>query len=97
MFRQVNERIEELNDAFAAITATMEIVCECGDLACVEQVVIPVVAYEDVRSDPALFILATDHEGTAEIETVERREEGYTVVRKHGEALETASETDPRT
>jgi hypothetical protein len=96
MFRQVNERIEELNDAFATITATLEIVCECGNLECVEQLVIPVAVYEGVRSDRALFIVVGGHEGAAEIETAERREDGYTIVRKRGEALEIASETDPR-
>lgn len=96
MFRQINERIEDLNDAFAEVSGTMEIVCECEDMGCVEQIILLVGDYENVRADSALFIVVTGHEGSAATETVERREEGYSVVRKHGEALTTATETDPR-
>src|SRR5689334_21077982 len=38
LFRYVNERIEGLNEAFGAITETMSVVCECGDLSCAEQI-----------------------------------------------------------
>ena len=38
MFRAVNEKIGELNNAFAVITGTYGIACECFDPTCVEVV-----------------------------------------------------------
>jgi hypothetical protein len=74
----------------------MEIVCECADLHCVEQIVVSISEYRRVRSDSALFVVAPGHERPQVAETVERRADGYTVVRKKGEALQTAMETAPR-
>jgi hypothetical protein len=49
MFRLVNERIDDINEAFAPLTETMEIICECADLQCVEQLV---VSDQRVQADP---------------------------------------------
>lgn len=61
LFRVVNERIESLNVAFASITETMDVVCECGDLECAERVVLSVSDYERVREDPTHFVLLPGH------------------------------------
>jgi len=97
VFREVNEQIESLNRGLAAISDnTMHIVCECGDLRCATQLVVPVGDYERIRAEPALFFVIPGHERPDVEDTVEETE-GYHVVRKHeGEPARIARETDPR-
>ena len=96
LFREVNERIEGVNNAFAVVTDTMSIVCECGSSGCVEQIVISHKAYEELRADPTLFAVVPDHE-VPNVEDVVDRREGYDVVRKHpGVPQLIAKATDPR-
>jgi hypothetical protein len=51
--------------------------------------------YEEIRSDPTLFLVAPGHE-LPEIEVVIRRSVEYQVVRKDGEAAELVVAKDPR-
>jgi hypothetical protein len=96
LFREVNERIEGVNNAFAVVTGTMSIVCECGAAGCVEQIVISHKAYEELRADPTLFAVVPDHE-VPDVEDVVDRRDGYDVVRKHpGVPQLIAKATDPR-
>jgi hypothetical protein len=85
LFRVINERMSELNETFAAVTAgKFEIVCECGDSACVQQILIPRAEDARVRTDPRLFVLSPGHED-ASVEAVVQDDRGtaYLVVRKH--------------
>lgn len=94
LFRAVNERIEGLNEQFATVTETFEIVCECGDPGCVAQISIAARAYEQVRADPTLFIIVPGHE-YPEVERIVDDRVAYYVVRKHPGVLEhIAKETD---
>lgn len=96
LFRVVNERIESLNIAFAAITETMDVVCECGNIDCAERVVLGISDYERVREDPTHFVLVPGHELPG-VESVIETGEGFVVVEKRGGlAAEVARETDPR-
>jgi hypothetical protein len=97
VFRAVNEEIESLNRDLAEISdRTMHIVCECGKLTCSEQLSVPVTEYEDVRSDPALFLIVPGHE-IPDTEDVVERTTRYSVVRKHAGGPERlAARTDPR-
>jgi hypothetical protein len=96
MFRQVNERLEELNRTFADYTGTFEVVCECVDIGCAERIAILPKEYERVRSDPTLFIVVTGHEVVG-IERETQQRNGYEIVRKTaGDAAEAAKATDPR-
>ena len=96
LFRKVNERIEQLNESFATVTDTFEVICECGDSGCVTQISIASDAYERVRTDPTLFIVAPGHENS-EVEDVVDTQSAYHVVRKHaGLPARVAEETDPR-
>lgn len=83
LFRIVNDRVEDLNEAFAAITDEFEIVCECGDASCIQQLVIATEEYERVRRDPTLFIIVPGHEDATSESVVEEDRPGYVVVRKH--------------
>jgi hypothetical protein len=96
LFRAVNERVEDLNLAFGALTETMNVVCECGYISCAEQIEIDVETYERVRADPTLFVLVPGHaiEG---VEDVVERNERFEIVRKRSrDAGRVATETDPR-
>jgi hypothetical protein len=96
LFRHVNERIEDVNRAFAPLTERIDIVCECGAAGCAERVELSVPDYERVRSDPRRFILLDGHE-TPDVERVVERGDGWVVVEKHdGKAAEIAVRTDPR-
>jgi len=96
LYRSVNERIEDLNEAFGTLTDTMTVVCECGDGSCAQQIDVPVADYERVRSDPELFLIVPGHE-IADVEDVVERHDAFDVVRKReGGPAEVARELDPR-
>jgi len=96
LFREVNERIEAVNEAFATVTDAMSIVCECGSQSCVDQIVIPRSEYEELRSDRTLFAVIPGHE-IPDVEDVVQRRDGYDVVRKRRGVPELiAKATDPR-
>jgi hypothetical protein len=93
LFREVNERVREVRPEDDE--DTLGFLCECGDEACTETVYLSVGTYEEVRSDPTMFIVAPGHEMN-DVEEPVRRAEGYIIVRKHAEEAATALETDPR-
>lgn len=96
LFRAVNERLETLNEGFATITNTFEILCECALVECVEQIVIAPGAYEEMRADATLFAVTPGHEAI-DVEYIVSSHEGYNIVRKTpSEAREIAERTDPR-
>jgi hypothetical protein len=96
LYRQVNERVEEINDAFGTVTGVSEIMCECGSLECSAQLTVPREVYEQVRANPARFLISPGHE-FPEAETVVERHEAYVIVRKDpGPARRVAEETDTR-
>jgi hypothetical protein len=96
LFRQVNERVKDVSDAFAAVDASpVDFVCECGDPDCTEPVSLTVEEYERVRSVPTHFVVVPDHVDPA-IEVVVRRSDGYAVVEKRPAEARIARETDPR-
>lgn len=96
-FRAVNDNVEELNASLAELgDRTMHVVCECADLECMQQLVVPIDEYERIRSDATLFIVVPGHE-RPEAERVVEQTDGYDVVRKlPGTPARVARETDPR-
>ena len=97
MFREVNERLEDINKGFSPFTGTMSIVCECGDATCIEQITIAPRDYEEIRADPAQFVIVRGHEAP-DVEHVVDDGRPYVVVRKRaGSPARLAVETDPRT
>jgi len=96
VFREANERIQELNQTFATFTDALVLVCECGDGKCVEQITMPPGEYEELRADPAHFAVAPGHE-IPDVERVIAQRDGYDVVRKsEGVPQRIAEVTDPR-
>jgi hypothetical protein len=96
MFREVNERVEEINRSFGSLTGTFEIICECGQVTCTERITVPVSGYEQARSNPLHFLLHVGHEDPVVERVIENRE-SYVIVEKEGvEVEEVAEATDPR-
>jgi hypothetical protein len=96
LFRSVNERVEEINDTFAPLTHSFDIVCECGNIQCIDRIPVEPRAYERVRADSALFFVVPGHE-LPEAEDVVDRASSYAIVRKHpGIPQAIAEEQDPR-
>jgi hypothetical protein len=96
VFREVNERIEELGDQFGLQERPLELVCECGDASCTSQIRMNASEYEEIRRDPTLFVIHPGHE-TAGVEELVDKRNGYHVVRKRaGGPAELAEDTNPR-
>jgi hypothetical protein len=91
IFREVNERIEELTPS----ADPLDILCECGNPDCKEPLKVPVGEYERVREEPTHFLVAPGH-AIATIEKVVASTDTFEVVRKRADEGELARETDPR-
>ncbi len=95
LFRDVNDKIEEIAVAHGSDEHEYEFMCECSNIDCNLRVRLTLGAYEQARSDPTVFLAAPGHE-LPEIEDVIFRCDEYQLVRKFGEAAELAEERDPR-
>ena len=96
VFRDANERIEDLNEAFGVLAETMTVICECGRLECTEQVPLDIPTYERVRSDSTHFVVLPGHELPG-FETIVERHDGFNIISKDpGGPAEVARETDER-
>lgn len=96
LYRQVNERIQDIHDVFEPLTEQFSIVCECGDLTCMQQTTVSREAYERARGNPSQFIVVCGHE-VSDVEEVVQREQGYQIVEKATPAARrVAEELDPR-
>lgn len=96
LFRQVNERVEQLNVGFSAVLEYGDFVCECGDAACTERLRLKPDEYERVRADPTHFVVKHGHVAP-DVEEVVFENERYQVVRKHpGGPGDLAARRDPR-
>ena len=96
VFREVNERIEDLAEGFALTSQPLDLVCECGDASCLKRISMSRAEYEQVRSESHRFAVFPGHEVT-EVERVVERRNGYDVVQKDEGAPERIAErTDPR-
>lgn len=97
VFRAVNDAIEGLNTSFAAVSdENLAIVCECGEMSCVEQIPILTAEYARVRNDPTLFLVVPGHNDPAVEAVVENDHGAYAVVRKPpGTPAERAANSGP--
>ena len=96
VFREANERIEELNRTFEPLTGELVLVCECGNSDCVEKITMTAPAYEELRSQATHFAIVPGHE-IPDVESVVEHQQGYDVVKKdEGIPQRIAEATDPR-
>jgi hypothetical protein len=95
LFREVNERIKDVNVEFAA-EEPADFLCECGNKDCTKPVGLSLSEYEAVRRDATHFFVVPGHE-LPDIERVLSQNERFAVVEKIAqEAVEEAVERDPR-
>ena len=96
LYRQVNERIEDLNEGFdAALSIGARWVCECADPECSEPMALTLDEYEELRSHPDRFAVVPGHVHET-LERIVEAHEGYVVVEKLGPGAVYAAEHDPR-
>jgi hypothetical protein len=97
LFRDVNERVKEINDTFAIALPLGDWVCECAVDACTSRIEMSPEEYEALRADPRRFAVAPSEEHVVpEIEAVVERTERYWIVEKTAEAGDLAEKVDPR-
>jgi 5-bromo-4-chloroindolyl phosphate hydrolysis protein len=94
LFRAVNEKLRELNQAFSDVTETYVIACECADTTCVETLHIVMETYIEVREHPSRFVVLADHV-FPDVERVVARNDGYAVVENNTSVSEITEATDP--
>jgi hypothetical protein len=96
LFRQVNERVREVSEAFAVLDPSpVDFICECALPDCAEPVALQLHEYEAVRSVPTHFVVLPAHV-LPEIERVVADHGSYVVVEKLAGEQEIARATDPR-
>jgi hypothetical protein len=96
LFRQVNEQVEEVNEAFSSVTNTFSIVCECGNIGCIEQIKVSPALYEQTREDSTRFIVKPGHQAEDVEDVIETRHDYVIVEKSPPAAREIAEETDAR-
>lgn len=91
VFRRVNEQLAGLRGD----REPLSIVCECGEIACVETIALEPGEYRRIRESPTTFGIKPGHE-KPDAEVVVEVHQGYHVVsKKPGPAAELARETAP--
>jgi hypothetical protein len=97
LWREVNEQLKTLNEAFEHVLRESEFLCECANRNCMEHVTMSVDEYERVRSVPTHFlVLPGEQHLFLDIERVVEEHDGYLVVEKFGDAGRMATKLDPR-
>lgn len=97
LYRLVNERVKELNEAFDALSPLGDWVCECANEQCFEPVAMTHEEYEAVRAAPTRFFVKPDDAHVfPEAEIVTERHERYWVVEKIGVAAKVVERRNPR-
>jgi hypothetical protein len=95
LFRDVNERIEQVAVPQGPDAHVFEFFCECSNVDCALRLPMTLAAYEELRSDSTLFVVAPGHD-LPEIEEVVQRTDDYQIFKKEGEAAQLAAAQDPR-
>ena len=91
LFREVNERVNEIRPDTRGF---VELICECSDTECTEEIALRADEYEAVRADSTRFFVAPGHVA-AEVEDVVEDHGRFLVVEKTTEH-EFRAEADPR-
>jgi hypothetical protein len=99
MFREVNERVKELNDPTEGHPGLVlfDWVCECAHETCVERIALTLREYESVRGVPTHFGVAASNEHfLPDVERIVSTYPRYWVVEKEGLAGVIAANLDRR-
>jgi hypothetical protein len=94
LFREVNERVEHLQQGWAPVSE-IDFVCECADDSCTAPVSMTIAQYEQIRARPVRFFVLPEHI-YPEVEVVVSRTQCYWTVEKVEDAAQVAAALDPR-
>jgi hypothetical protein len=96
LYRQVNEKIEGLNEAFGEVLdAGSSWVCECADRECTETMQLTLAEYRRLRAHPNRFAVLPGHV-YEDVEVVVETHRQYVVVEKLGTGATYSITHDPR-
>ncbi|MDQ3668699.1 MAG: hypothetical protein M3377_00210 [Actinomycetota bacterium] len=98
LFRDVNERVREIDERQAVATGTdafWDFLCECGHGDCTQAMSLTLEEYERTRSSPVHFAVIPGHE-RPEVERVLERTDRFLLVEKLPEEQPIARVSDPR-
>lgn len=96
IFREVNERIQQVAETFNLQDEQLDLLCECGRADCVDRISMTHAEYEMLRSEAHQFAIRPGHD-ERDVERVIASKNGYDIVEKFRGAPERiAEETDPR-
>jgi hypothetical protein len=90
LFREVNERIDELGGPY-----DLEVLCECANRACADPIPLKQGEYDGVRAKATHFFVKPGHL-IPEIERVVGETDRYMIVEKFGRGGQAAERLDPR-
>lgn len=94
LFRDVNERIDELAERFDLLDQ-VPLICECASAECNEQIELTHAEYEALRRIPTHFAVLPGHD-VPDVERVVEQNERFVTVEKFGESARAAIKLDPR-
>jgi hypothetical protein len=96
-FRELNERLKALSEAFSLGIPVRDWICECANDTCTERVQMSAAEYEVVRQTGNRFFVAPSGEHLwPDIEQAIERNDRYWVVEKLGDAGRLAEAIDAR-
>jgi 3,4-dihydroxy-2-butanone 4-phosphate synthase len=90
LFREVNERIEDL-----ATGTLVTFLCECMNERCNEEIQLSVQEYEKIRAHSTWFVVHVGHHVPG-VETIVETKDRYAIVKKLGAGERVAEKLDPR-
>lgn len=65
LFREVNERIRDVNASFG-LTSSYEILCECAGIECARRVRVPGAVFQAAAGETQQFVVAPGHDRPSE-------------------------------
>jgi hypothetical protein len=97
LFRDVNERVSDVNKAHGLWVTLSDWVCECADETCTQPIELTPQQYETVRADPTHFVVAPGTEHVVfDVERVIEQHPRYWVVSKVEDAAVVSTNLAPR-
>ena len=97
LFREVNERVESLNEGFSPLVPRGEWICECADTECCAHIRMTMDEYATLRQYATRFAVSPDERHVfPDVETVVERSDRFWIVEKVGAAGRMAAELSER-
>jgi hypothetical protein len=81
LFRQVNERVLEVNRDFGPTARLADFVCECADPECAQRLTLSVAQFDAVRTHEGRYVVQPDHVASSGERAVELHK-GFAVVER---------------